>query len=91
MESHLTIHTWPEYGYASIDIYTCGGLDPRPGFEFVGEQLHAEQSRVQEILRGLPDDLADHGMILPEDMKVITQMTDPRPLRRPGVQPLASS
>lgn len=23
-ESHISIHTWPEYGYASIDIYTCG-------------------------------------------------------------------
>ncbi|MFN3763430.1 MAG: adenosylmethionine decarboxylase, partial [Anaerolineae bacterium] len=27
-ESHLSIHTWPEYGYASADIYTCGHTDP---------------------------------------------------------------
>ncbi len=23
-ESHLTIHTWPEHGYAAIDVFTCG-------------------------------------------------------------------
>ena len=27
-ESHLTIHSFPEHGYASIDVYTCGDLDP---------------------------------------------------------------
>lgn len=80
-ESHLSIHTWPEYGYASIDIYTCGGLDPRPGFEWVGSALQAEQTRVQEILRGLPGDLADHGMLLPSDVRVITEMTEPTHLR----------
>jgi len=26
-ESHISIHTWPEYGYAAIDIYTCGDID----------------------------------------------------------------
>lgn len=26
-ESHISIHTWPEHGYAAIDIYTCGGKE----------------------------------------------------------------
>jgi S-adenosylmethionine decarboxylase proenzyme len=27
-ESHLSIHTWPETGYAAVDFYTCGDGDP---------------------------------------------------------------
>ena len=27
-ESHISIHTWPEAGYAAVDIYTCGGCRP---------------------------------------------------------------
>ncbi len=23
-ESHVTVHTWPEHGYAAFDIFTCG-------------------------------------------------------------------
>lgn len=73
-ESHLSIHTWPESGYVAVDIYTCGGLDPRPGFRYLAERLGARQSRVQEILRGLPEDMADHGMLLPEDVQIITRV-----------------
>ena len=28
-ESHFSIHTWPEYGYAAVDFYTCGDCLPR--------------------------------------------------------------
>ncbi|MEO0814400.1 MAG: adenosylmethionine decarboxylase, partial [Myxococcota bacterium] len=50
-ESHLSIHTWPENGYVSVDIYTCGGLNPRDGFAHLAVALRAESYRVQEILR----------------------------------------
>jgi len=72
-ESHLSIHTWPEYGYVAVDIYTCGGLNPRPGFEYLREQLGAESSRVQEILRGLPEELAAHGQPLADDIRITTR------------------
>lgn len=79
-ESHLSIHTWPERGYAAIDIYTCGGLDPRPGFEHIGMAIGAEQYRVQEILRGLPEELENAPRIGPDDIQVITRTTPCRTL-----------
>ena len=27
-ESHISIHTWPEYNYAAVDIFVCGTIDP---------------------------------------------------------------
>ncbi len=72
-ESHLSVHTWPEKGYVAVDIYTCGGLDPRPAFDYLASAFQARSSRVQEILRGLPEELEDHGMLLPEDVQIITR------------------
>ncbi len=40
IESHVAIHTWPEYGYATIDIYTCGERsDPWKAFEYMLGEL----------------------------------------------------
>lgn len=75
-ESHLSIHTWPENGYVSVDIYTCGGLDPRLGFRVLSKELVASSMRVQEIIRGLPDDIAASEVLAPEDVSVITRMCD---------------
>jgi S-adenosylmethionine decarboxylase proenzyme len=83
-ESHLSIHTWPEHGYVAVDIYTCGGLDPRPGFEYLARMLEAKSYRVQEILRGLPEDLDSHGMLLPEDVSIITRLPETRVLSGVG-------
>lgn len=71
-ESHLSIHTWPEARYVAVDIFTCGGLDPRPGFGLLGQRLGAGKGRVQEILRGLPDELDQAKALLPSDVQVIT-------------------
>ena len=31
-ESHVAVHTWPEYGYAAVDIFTCNlDVDMQPG------------------------------------------------------------
>ncbi|RLD15696.1 MAG: S-adenosylmethionine decarboxylase proenzyme [Caldiserica bacterium] len=53
-ESHLAIHTWPEYGFASIDIYTCGeDVDPWKAFEYLEEILEPENTSVLELKRGV--------------------------------------
>jgi len=55
-ESHLTVHTWPEYGYASIDIYTCGDtLDPYKAYRYLIEHLRSAEQSVMEMKRGMFD------------------------------------
>jgi S-adenosylmethionine decarboxylase proenzyme len=52
-ESHLAIHTWPEFGYASVDIFTCGTrVDPWIGFEYIKERLQSKRWVSKEIARG---------------------------------------
>ena len=53
-ESHLAIHTWPEYGYAAVDLFTCGTeVDPMKGFELLEERLGSQNMSVVEMKRGL--------------------------------------
>lgn len=57
-ESHLAIHTFPEEGFASLDIYTCGNrCDPRRGFEYLKQQLRPARISFKEIIRGEPSAL----------------------------------
>lgn len=83
-ESHLSIHTWPENGYAAVDIFTCGDLDPRPGFDLLGQRLKAESLRMQEIVRGIADDVANRTHLLPEDVQILSEITPIRHISRPG-------
>lgn len=52
-ESHLTIHSFPEHGYASIDVYTCGDLDPNVAASYIAESLDAETNEIIEVPRGM--------------------------------------
>ena len=53
-ESHISIHTWPEAGYAALDIFTCGeGTDPWKAYDLIIEKIAPENVSSIEIHRGL--------------------------------------
>lgn len=56
-ESHLSIHTWPEFGYAAMDIYTCGDhTQPWTACRFAASEFEAKQMLTTEVRRGMPDE-----------------------------------
>jgi S-adenosylmethionine decarboxylase len=53
-ESHLSIHTWPEYRYAAVDVFSCGDvLQPEIAVNYLVEQFGAERTSVVEMQRGM--------------------------------------
>ncbi|HKP60210.1 MAG TPA: adenosylmethionine decarboxylase [Polyangiales bacterium] len=52
-ESHLSIHTWPEHGYAAVDFFTCGEAIPEMAHRVLSEGLRAERAEVIFVDRGI--------------------------------------
>lgn len=51
-ESHLALHTWSEYNYATLDVYTCGEhTDPLKGFQYVVERLKPKDYTIHYVIR----------------------------------------
>jgi S-adenosylmethionine decarboxylase len=51
-ESHISIHTWPDVGYAALDVFMCGKADPDACIPVLREAFKAERVEVNAILRG---------------------------------------
>ncbi|MBO8174289.1 MAG: S-adenosylmethionine decarboxylase proenzyme [Thermococcus sp.] len=53
-ESHIAIHTWPEHGYAAVDVYTCGDHTmPLKASEYIIKELKCKRPTVVKLDRGL--------------------------------------
>jgi S-adenosylmethionine decarboxylase len=51
-ESHISIHSWPEYGYAALDIFMCGDAKPHLALDVIRDAFQPREMIVQEYLRG---------------------------------------
>jgi S-adenosylmethionine decarboxylase len=56
-ESHISIHTWPEYGFAAADIFMCGEAQPMLALQVIEQALQPQSRIVQTIARGAADTL----------------------------------
>jgi S-adenosylmethionine decarboxylase len=70
-ESHISIHTWPEYGFAALDIFMCGKCNPYLAIPVLRRAFAPKEAKVQEFLRG---ELHGNGLM--------TMANSPRDCRR---------
>lgn len=57
-ESHLAIHTWPELGYAAVDLFTCGeSCDPKVAYAVLKKLFRSGNSNFSELKRGIINNL----------------------------------
>lgn len=52
-ESHLSIHTWPEYKYAAVDIFVCGDVDPYKAIPTLKKGFRPDKIQIAELKRGI--------------------------------------
>ncbi len=69
-ESHLAIHTWPELGYAAVDLFTCGDTcNPLIAYEYLKEKLSAGSAIYTELHRGMFNPKNEEVMVSPFQIK----------------------
>jgi S-adenosylmethionine decarboxylase len=77
-ESHLSIHTWPETGYAAMDFYTCGDhTDPWAACEYAAKILGAKSMLTTEVKRGIEARKGEftHVVTTDHEEKTLTKRT----------------
>ena len=56
-ESHIAIHTWPEFGYAALDVFTCGStVNPDEIADYIQQRLQAGRIKTTRLQRGILKD-----------------------------------
>lgn len=52
-ESHISIHSWPEYNYVAIDVFTCGkNMDPQAAIDYLEKTLKPQKIETKKVIRG---------------------------------------
>ena len=74
-ESHLAIHTWPELGYAAVDLFTCGDkCDPKVSYEFLKEKFNSRKATFTELKRGIIDE--ETMKVAEKPFEIMQQLAD---------------
>ncbi len=55
-ESHISIHTWPDAGFAALDVFMCGSADPDACIPVLREAFSAKRVEIIDLMRGLQQD-----------------------------------
>lgn len=64
-ESHLAIHTWPELGYAAVDVFTCGdNVDPWDACNYLVDCFKAGHMTATELKRGIQETIQKEAVNL---------------------------
>ena len=59
-ESHISIHTWPESGYAAVDVFTCGDHTmPEKACQILWEELGSKHHKLTSFRRETPEAIVD--------------------------------
>jgi S-adenosylmethionine decarboxylase len=77
-ESHLSLHTWPEFGYAAADFFTCGDCSPDKAVGVLIAGLSARRAEILRLARGRP-----LGCTFDGTTRVTTNVME-LPLTKPG-------
>jgi S-adenosylmethionine decarboxylase len=68
-ESHFAIHTWPEHGYAAVDLFSCADFDYKSALNHIRERIEARHHFVAQVKRGVS---ADTEGVHPSEWKEIS-------------------
>jgi S-adenosylmethionine decarboxylase len=76
-ESHLTIHTYPEFGYAAIDVFTCGTGNPMKAAEHFRKVLKPKVTSVNSQRRGVlpPSETGEESPFSPGERSCLQELT----------------